>query len=184
MSETQKPMRTWRAVAWGVALGIVMVVVSYFWLQHAMKSGVRAAPSVHAAQQAVTISPQQAILQLLMAQTAAWNRGDLDAFASGYEDSPATLFIGSQVHHGYAQMLAGYKQHYPTRAAMGTLTFSQLEVQPLHDAAVASATGHYHLQRAATAGGNADGYFLLVLEQTPAGWKIVRDDTTALPAVK
>jgi hypothetical protein len=40
------------------------------------------------------------------------------------------------------------------------------------------------VQRAAAAGGNADGYFLLVLEQTSAGWKIVRDDTTALPAVK
>jgi hypothetical protein len=30
-------------------------------------------------------------------------------------------------------------------------------------------------------GGNADGYFLLVVEKTPGGWKIVRDDSTALP---
>ena len=31
-------------------------------------------------------------------------------------------------------------------------------------------------------GGNADGHYMLVVEITPAGWKIVRDDTTADPA--
>jgi ketosteroid isomerase-like protein len=63
---------------------------------------------------------------------------------------------------------------------MGKLTFSQLEVQPL-DERLATVTGHFHLDRTVAGGGNADGYFLLVLENTPAGWKIVRDDTTALP---
>jgi ketosteroid isomerase-like protein len=63
---------------------------------------------------------------------------------------------------------------------MGTLTFTHLEVQPL-DTHFATATGHFHLDRTPTAGGNADGYFLLVLELTPTGWKIVRDDTTSLP---
>ena len=118
---------------------------------------------------------------LLERQAADWNRGDLDAFASGYKNSPDILFMGRRIEHGYAGMLAGYKAHYPTPAAMGTLSFSDLAVQPLDDR-FATTTGHFHLERTAAGGGNADGYFLLVLEKTAVGWKIVRDDTTALLA--
>ena len=118
-----------------------------------------------------------------MRQAADWNRGDLHAFATGYKQSPDILFIGSTVQHGYDQMLAGYKARYPNRAAMGTLSFSGLEVQPL-DAQFATTTGHFHLQRSAAGGGDANGYFLLVVEHTAGGWKIVRDDTTAQPSPK
>ncbi len=124
--------------------------------------------------------PAAAIRHLLEQQATDWNRGDLDAFAIGYKNAPDILFIGRTVEHGYAGMLAGYKARYPTRAAMGTLRFSQLEVQPL-DARFATATGRFHLERTAAGGGNAEGFFLLVLEQTAAGWKIIRDDTTSLP---
>ena len=127
-----------------------------------------------------SVSAAAAIHTLLEQQAADWNRGDLDAFATGYKNSPDILFIGRTVEHGYAGMLAGYKAHYPTRVAMGTLRFSQLEVQPL-DAHFATTTGHFHLERTPAGGGDADGFFLLVLEQTAAGWKIVRDDTTSLP---
>ena len=120
------------------------------------------------------------IIALLNQQVADWNRGDLDSFAAGYKNSPDTLFIGRTVEHGYAGMLAGYKARYSTRAAMGTLSFSELAVQPLDDH-FATATGHFHLERTADGGGNADGFFLLVLEKTTGGWKIVRDDSTQLP---
>jgi ketosteroid isomerase-like protein len=110
-----------------------------------------------------------------------WNSGDINAFATCYKNSPDILFIGHSISRGYAQMLATYKSNYATRQAMGTLSFSQLEVQPL-DEHFATTTGHFHLERTSGGGGNADGYFLLVFEKTPAGWKIVRDDTTALPA--
>ena len=138
-------------------------------------------PWARAQSQAAT--PAGEITVLLQRQTADWNRGDLDAFATGYKNSPDILFIGKTVEHGYAGMLAGYKRHYPTRASMGTLGFSQLEVQPL-DARFATCTGHFHLQRTSAGGGAADGYFLLVLEKTGSGWKIVRDDTSSLPAAK
>ena len=128
----------------------------------------------------VARDPTPAIREILTRQTDDWNRGDIDAFATGYKNSPDILFIGRHMERGYAQMVAGYHKGYPTAAAMGKLTFTSLEVQPL-DATFATATGHYHLERAATAGGNDDGYFLLVLEQTRDGWRIVRDDTTELP---
>ncbi|HEY5212485.1 MAG TPA: nuclear transport factor 2 family protein [Acidobacteriaceae bacterium] len=121
-----------------------------------------------------------AILAVLNKSADDWNRGDLDAFAASYKNSPDILFVSRTITRGYAQMLARYKASYPTPEKMGKLTFSQLEVQPL-DQRLATVTGHFHLDRTVAGGGNADGYFLLVLENTPAGWKVVRDDTTALP---
>ena len=112
-----------------------------------------------------------AILTVLNHSADDWNRGDLDAFAASYRNSPDILFIGKTISHGYAQMLAHYKASYPTKAKMGTLSFRQLEVQPL-DEHFATVTGQYHLDRDPTAGGTADGYFLLVVEKTPTGWKI------------
>lgn len=135
-----------------------------------------AAPTARDSAQSVSTAVQA----LLARQVSDWNRGDIEAFATGYKQSPDILFIGSVVQHGYANMLGGYRAHYPNRAAMGTLSFSDLAVQPL-DAKFTTATGHFHLQRSASAGGDADGHFLLVLEDTAAGWKIVRDDTTATP---
>ena len=120
------------------------------------------------------------ILAVLNKSAEDWNRGDIDAFATSYKNSPDILFMSRTIRHGYAQMLAGYKASYPTREKMGKLTFAQLEVQPL-DERLATVTGHFHLERSAAGGGDADGYFLLVLEHAAAGWKIVRDDTTALP---
>jgi len=121
-----------------------------------------------------------AITTVLDKSADDWNRGDLDAFATSYKNSPDILFIGPTIQHGYAQMLAHYKAGFASREKMGILTFTQLEVQSLDDH-FATVTGHFHLDRTAAGGGNADGYFLLVTEFTPDGWKIIRDDTTALP---
>jgi ketosteroid isomerase-like protein len=136
--------------------------------------------SVAAIAQSVPATESQAILTVLNKSADNWNRGDLDAFATSYKNSPDILFMGRTIQHGYAQMLAHYKAAYTNPAAMGTLSFNELAVQPL-DSNFATVTGRFHLERSATGGGNADGYFLLVVEHTPAGWKIVRDDTSALP---
>ena len=117
------------------------------------------------------------IVKVLNAQESAWNRGDLEGFATGYKNSPDTIFIGSQVSHGYAQMLNDYKRNYPNRDAMGTLAFSDMEAHVL-DEHFAILVGKYHLDRNKKAGGNADGIFSLVFEKTDAGWKIVLDHTT------
>jgi ketosteroid isomerase-like protein len=122
----------------------------------------------------------QAIIAVINHSADDWNRGDLDAFATSYKNSPDILFMGRTIQHGYAQMLAHYKAAYTNSVAMGTLSFTQLDVQPL-DTHFATVTGHFHLERTAAGGGNADGYFLLVVEHTPTGWKIVRDDTTVPP---
>lgn len=122
---------------------------------------------------------ERAIALVLAQQVTDWNRGDLEAFARGYKHAPDILFIGNgNVRRGYDGMLQRYKESYPTRERMGTLAFSGIEVQPLGPQ-FATATGRFHLERTAAGGGNANGSFLLVLEQTTEGWKVVRDDTTA-----
>ncbi|MGH8318579.1 MAG: YybH family protein [Steroidobacteraceae bacterium] len=125
-------------------------------------------------------NPAAEIFAVMQKSALEWNRGDIAAFAHSYKNSSDILFIGHSVSHGYAQMLAAYREHYANRAQMGRLSFSQLAMQPL-DERFATVTGNYHLRRGKVGGGDADGYFLLVFEKTTRGWKIVRDDSTALP---
>jgi ketosteroid isomerase-like protein len=132
------------------------------------------------AQASAQPAEKDAILAILNKQAVDWNRGDLEAFATGYKNSPDILFMGRTIRRGYDQMLAGYRKSFPTKDAMGTLSFSNLEVQPL-DEHFATVTGRFHLERTAAGGGNAGGYYLLVVEKTPSGWKIIRDDTTNDP---
>jgi ketosteroid isomerase-like protein len=132
--------------------------------------------------QAQTATSAQAIRAVLDKQVVDWNRGDLEAFATGYKNSPDILFMGSKISRGYAQMVDTYRKNYSTKEKMGTLSFTNLEVQPL-DEHFATVTGNFHLERTAAGGGKSDGYFLLVVEKTPDGWKIVRDSTT-VPAKK
>jgi uncharacterized protein (TIGR02246 family) len=126
---------------------------------------------------------------LLAAQTAdiekvmrdsetAWNRGDLAAFASYYDDSPETTFMGREVVRGGTQaILDRYRRSYPTREAMGTLTFSEIVVRPLADG-VALVTGKFSLKRTPAGGGDASGRYTLILKRTGAGWKIIHDHTS------
>jgi len=109
---------------------------------------------------------------------AAWNRGDLAAFAADYEDSPETTFIGKDVTHGgTAAILARYQSHYASRDAMGTLTYSELAVRVLAPGLVL-ANGKWELKRTAAGGGDANGRFTLVIRKTPKGWKIIHDHSS------
>jgi ketosteroid isomerase-like protein len=138
----------------------------------------RAIPTPQQEQQLHTASRQELdVIKLLLKQEAAWNRGDIEAFTQSYKDSPDTLFISGRVNRGFAGLLEEYKHDYPSKAAMGTLAFSELEVHTL-DEKFAVCIGKYHLERGKKEGGPADGLFSLVLEKTEQGWKIVVDHTT------
>ena len=117
------------------------------------------------------------IIKVLLAQEAAWNRGDIEGFSQAYKNSPDTLFVTNIVNRGFEGMVEAYRREYPNRAAMGTLSFSELEAHPL-DERFAVVIGRYHLERTKKDGGNSDGVFSLVLEKTEKGWKIIVDHTT------
>jgi uncharacterized protein (TIGR02246 family) len=125
-----------------------------------------------------TASRQElSIIKVLVAQENAWNKGDLAGFASSFKDSPDTLVITHTVSRGFTGLLDEYRRDYPTKAAMGTLAYSELEVHPL-DENFAVVIGKYHLERSKKDGGNAEGLFSLVFENTDNGWKIIVDHTT------
>ena len=116
------------------------------------------------------------IRAVLAGQAAAWNRGDIDGFMQGYWNSEQLRFAsGGSVTYGWAAANQRYHAHYPDRAAMGTLAFSDLDVELLApDAAIVF--GHWALQREHD---RPHGLFTLVLRKTPEGWKISRDHTSA-----
>ena len=117
------------------------------------------------------------VVKVILAQEKAWNAGDIASYIKAYKDSPDTLFVGRQISRGFKQILDDYEHNYPNRTSMGTLTFSELEAHPISDT-YAICLGKYHLDRGKKDGGNADGFFSLVLEKTPDGWKIILDHTT------
>ena len=130
----------------------------------------------------VSASAQQtnaegAIRGVLEEQQAAWNRGDVKAFMSGYEASEATTFVGAAITHGYKQVLENYHRRYPTKERMGQLTFSGLEVR-LVGPECAAVIGKWNLERPVEAGGNVGGIFTLVFRKTASGWKIILDHTS------
>lgn len=118
------------------------------------------------------------IRQVMADQVAAWNRGDIDSFMRGYQNSPDTTFIGKTVQHGWRNMLERYKRSYATKDAMGALDFSDLTVRML-GADYAVVTGRFHLARTAAGGGDASGIFSLVWEKSADGWKIILDHTSS-----
>ena len=122
-------------------------------------------------------SAEQAIRRVLSDQAQAWNRGDIDGYMTGYDNSPETTFIGKTVQHGYEDVLRNYHDRYPTRESMGTLTFTDLGVKLL-GSDYASVTGHFHLKRATAAGGDASGVFSLLFRHTRVGWKVFLDHTS------
>lgn len=107
-------------------------------------------------------------------QAAAWNRGDIDGFMNGYWNSDRLVFVSSRVTRGWQSTLDNYKKSYPNRAAMGTLTFSDLEITVLSkDAAVV--LGSWSLQREKDKPG---GKFTLIFRKFKEGWRIVHDHTS------
>lgn len=108
----------------------------------------------------------------------AWNRGDLVAFASYYEDSPDTTFMGKEVTKGGTKaILDRYQRSYPTPESRGKLTFSELVIRPLADGIVLT-TGKFALDRTPASGGPSSGRFTLILKRTNKGWKIIHDHTS------
>lgn len=120
--------------------------------------------------------PADAIRGVLDRQVADWNRGDIQAFMAGYDET--VVFVGKDVTRSRAGVLESYRRRYPTRERMGTLRFAELEITPL-SAEVATVIGRWHLTRSEEAGGAAGGIFSLVLRKRGPVWRIVLDHTTA-----
>jgi ketosteroid isomerase-like protein len=117
-----------------------------------------------------------AIRSVLMAQAAEWNRGDIRAFMRAYWQSDQLRFAsGGTVTHGWRTTLERYLARYPDRAAMGTLTFTLIDVNVVSgDAAVVF--GQWELARTPD---HPWGLFTLVLRKIDGVWVITADHTSS-----
>jgi ketosteroid isomerase-like protein len=122
-----------------------------------------------------TDSSATAIRKVMDDQAAAWNRGDIDEFMKGYWNSDKLVFVsGDRVTRGWQPTLDNYKRNYNSRAMMGTLTFSDLEINVLSkDAAVV--LGSWSLAREKD---NPHGKFTLTFRKFKEGWRIIMDHTS------
>ena len=94
----------------------------------------------------------------------------------GYARSSTIVFLsGDSLTHGWQTVLDRYRKNYDTREKMGTLAFSDLEINVINkDAAVV--IGRWQLTRA---GDMPKGRFTLIFRHTKAGWRIVHDHTSS-----
>ena len=117
---------------------------------------------------------RQQIIEILTSQDAAWNAGDIDAFMEPYWHSDDLTFSsGGKVTRGWQATLDGYRSRYPTREAMGRLSFTELEITSLSpDAALV--LGRWRLERQ----NPLAGAFTLVMRRIGGRWVIVHDHTS------
>lgn len=115
------------------------------------------------------------IRTVMSQQQDAWNTGDLVAFMQGYWNTDSLQFISSRgVNYGWQATLAGYQKSYPTKEAMGTLTFTIVSLEKLSDTS-AFMIGKWHLKRSAD---EPNGHFTLLWKKIKGQWVIVADHTS------
>ena len=125
-----------------------------------------------------TASRQQLdVVKIILAQQAAWNKGDLDGYLSRYKDAPDTQAVLANLVRGIDNIRAAYRQNFPNKDSMGEIEDSDIEVKVLGDD-YALATGKYHLNRPKKSGGPVEGSFMELFEKTPAGWQIIFSQST------
>lgn len=108
-------------------------------------------------------------------QVASWNARDLEGFMAGYLRSPElSFFSGVTKTSGWDSTLDRYRKRYQSEGAeMGTLDFSELQIEPLGPDS-AFVRGRWRLKMSA---GEQSGQFTLIFRKVGGIWKIVHDHT-------
>ena len=116
------------------------------------------------------------VRRVLDQQVQDWNDGSIEKFMRGYEKSDAIRFAsGGDVRLGWQTVFDRYQKTYSDKAAMGKLTFSDLDITvAAEDAALVF--GRWRLDREKD---ELSGLFTLFFRKTSEGWRIVHDHTSA-----
>ncbi len=153
----------WRNLSWA-ALLLVVVFPSLLSAQTSASPNDRHAKTI------------AAIRAVLNAQSAAWNRGDLEGYMDGYDRSPHTEFVGGDtITRGWQTVLERYQKKYDSREKLGVLTFSEVEIKVLSKG-TAFVLGRWRLKRATD---EPHGTFSLLFRRRKAGWRIVHDHSSS-----
>ncbi len=120
-------------------------------------------------------SQSDLILKLLEDQRQAWNRGDINEYMQGYNQSDSLLFVGkSGPQYGWNNTLENYKKSYPSKSAMGYLSFDIKEIKMI-SADHAFVLGAWHLKREKD---EPKGYFTLLVKKIKGQWKVITDHSS------
>jgi beta-aspartyl-peptidase (threonine type) len=133
----------------------------------------------NAQKKAANTQAETDIRAVLDAQTAAWNKGNLEEFMKGYWRSPKlTFYSAGNKRAGYDAVLERYRKTYQSEGKeMGQLAFSHLDIELLGKKA-AVVRGRYDLTL--SDGKKLGGLYTLILRQFKKdGWKIIHDHTSA-----
>lgn len=117
----------------------------------------------------------QVIKSVLAGQEKCWNAGDIECFMEGYWNSDSLRFIGkSGINYGWQATLDNYKNSYPDKAAMGTLSFELLNLEPI-------GTNHYLVTgkwKLIRESDTPNGLFTLIWKRFGSEWKIIYDHSS------
>ena len=122
---------------------------------------------------------------VLTTQAEAWNAGDLEAFCTVYA-SDASYLSPAGITRGRQAILERYRERFPDRGAMGTLSFEVVETRPaagvevtmLGDAAPGRVHGVSIVARWRLEYPDrdaAEGLTLIVLRRRGDAWEMVQD---------
>lgn len=115
---------------------------------------------------------------VLLAQEAAWNKGDLDGFMAGYwMDEKTTFYSGGTVTQGWVKVMERYQKRYKDPGQqMGKLEFSDMDFTVVTaDAVVARGAWKVTFDGKPA----SSGLFTLLVRKLPEGWKVVHDHTSS-----
>jgi ketosteroid isomerase-like protein len=118
---------------------------------------------------------EAAIKKLLLTQTEAWNRGNLEGFMQTYWKNDSLMFIGKTgIKWGWQETLDNYKKGYPDTTAMGKLSFDILVIKKLSPDYY-YVVGKWMLNRTI---GDLSGHYNLLLRKIKGQWVIVADHSS------
>ena len=115
------------------------------------------------------------VRKLLLQQTEAWNRGDINGFMQTYWQNDSLMFIGKDgVTWGWKNTLERYKKGYPDKETMGQLSFEVVQVKKLSKEYF-FIVGKWMLKRNA---GDLSGHYTLLMKRIKGEWKIITDHSS------
>lgn len=114
------------------------------------------------------------VLKNMKAQESSWNSGDIKGFMAYYWNNDSLKFIGSKgITYGWQKTLDNYLKGYPTKEAMGILTFTVIEATQLSKTSI-YVIGKWEL----TKDKPVSGHFTLLWRKINNKWVIISDHTS------